>query len=113
MKELIYIHASSSYLASHFFNTQQSYFTFDDSNDDKPVLVDPDVSFREGLALDVSQRLPPSFLLIRRLLRAQRLSVLAFFFSIIKVDPVLLLTMSLNSHITSRQIWLLVPYQCP
>ena len=78
MKELIYIHASSSYLASHFFNAQQSYFKFDGSDRDKPVLVDPDVSFREGLAPDVRQRLSLCSLLIRRLRRAQRLSVLVF-----------------------------------
>jgi Misato Segment II tubulin-like domain len=77
MKELIYIHASSSYIASHFFNSQQSYFVFDDLSGDKPVKVDPDVSFREGLAPDVGQHLPPPFLLSPTFPRAPRPSVLA------------------------------------
>jgi len=110
MKELIYIHASSSHLASHFFNTQQSYFTFDDPNGDEPVLVDPDVSFREGLAPDVSQQLPSSILLIGRLSRAQLPSALAFSFSIIKVTRSLHLIVSLPSQTTYRQVWLLVLY---
>jgi len=57
VKEIIYIHASTGYLATHFFNTQQAYFTQDkdtvkgkekqkEANDE----VDPNISFREGLA---------------------------------------------------------------
>ncbi|KAK4177371.1 tubulin domain-containing protein [Triangularia setosa] len=39
----------SNYLATHFWNTQESYFTY--SEDDEP-LIDHDVHFRPGLSLD-------------------------------------------------------------
>lgn len=50
MRELVYIHAGTSHLASHFFNIQQSYFA--EGRDDQ-VPLDHDVSFREGRAPDV------------------------------------------------------------
>jgi hypothetical protein len=47
MKEIIYIQAGniSNHVGTHFWNAQQSYFTY---GGDKEVLVDHDVSFREG-----------------------------------------------------------------
>ncbi|KAF7312978.1 hypothetical protein MKEN_00982500 [Mycena kentingensis (nom. inval.)] len=49
MKEILYIQAGSSanYLGTHFWNTQESYFTYDDT-DAEPEIAH-DISFREGL----------------------------------------------------------------
>ncbi|KAI0061973.1 tubulin nucleotide-binding domain-like protein [Artomyces pyxidatus] len=49
MREIIYIQAGnfSNYIGTHFWNTQQSYFTY---SEDDEVLVDHDVSFREGVS---------------------------------------------------------------
>jgi hypothetical protein len=49
MKEIIYVQAgnTSNHIGTHFWNTQQSYFTY---SEDKEVLVDHDVSFREGVS---------------------------------------------------------------
>lgn len=49
MKEIIYIQAgnTSNHIGTHFWNAQQNYF---DYSGDKEVLVDHDVSFREGLS---------------------------------------------------------------
>lgn len=49
MKEIIYIQAgnTSNHVGTHFWNVQQSYF---DYSGDKEVLVDHDVSFREGVS---------------------------------------------------------------
>ncbi|KAI0049602.1 tubulin nucleotide-binding domain-like protein [Auriscalpium vulgare] len=49
MKEIIYIQAGSlsNYVGTHFWNAQQSYFTYDE---DEPVLINHDVSFREGMS---------------------------------------------------------------
>jgi hypothetical protein len=49
MKEIIYIQAgnTSNHVGTHFWNAQQSYF---DYSGDKEVLVDHDVSFREGVS---------------------------------------------------------------
>ena len=49
MKEIIYIQAGniSNYVGTHFWNAQQSYFTY---SGDKEVLIDHDVSFREGVS---------------------------------------------------------------
>lgn len=61
MKEILYLHTGTSYLAAHFFNTLQSYFTYDDGDPTKnkddassdEVKVDHDVSFQEGCNQDV------------------------------------------------------------
>ncbi|KAG2143689.1 Misato segment II tubulin-like domain-containing protein [Suillus clintonianus] len=47
MREIIYIQAGSfaNYTGTHFWNTQESYFTYDD--DDEPI-VNHDLSFEEG-----------------------------------------------------------------
>ncbi|KAF8990150.1 mtDNA inheritance protein Dml1 [Cyathus striatus] len=49
MKEIVYIQAGefSNYVGTHFWNTQESYFTYD--TEDEP-LTSHDISFREGLA---------------------------------------------------------------
>ncbi len=49
MKEIIYIQAgnTSNHVGTHFWNAQQSYFNY---SGDKEVLVDHDVSFREGVS---------------------------------------------------------------
>ncbi|KAI9511509.1 tubulin nucleotide-binding domain-like protein [Russula earlei] len=49
MKEIIYVQAGngSNHVGTHFWNAQQSYFTY---NPDEDVLVDHDVSFREGVS---------------------------------------------------------------
>jgi hypothetical protein len=65
MKEIIYIQAGniSNHIGTHFWNAQQSYFTYKEGEE---VLVDHDVSFREGVSpgvshsLDVLLRVPGS-----------------------------------------------------
>ena len=68
MKEIIYVQAGnfSNYIGTHFWNAQESYFTFDD---DEPngsnsrrgetqtdlVEVNHSVSFREGLTSQASR----------------------------------------------------------
>jgi hypothetical protein len=49
MKEIIYVQAGniSNHVGTHFWNAQQSYFTY---SEDKEVLVNHDVSFREGVS---------------------------------------------------------------
>ena len=56
MKEIIYIQAGplANHIGTHFWNTQQCYFSYDDGDE---VLVDHDVSFREGLSPSVSMDL--------------------------------------------------------
>jgi hypothetical protein len=56
MKEIIYIQAGniSNHVGTHFWNAQQSYFNY---SGDKEVLVDHDVSFREGISLGVCHSL--------------------------------------------------------
>ncbi len=53
MKEIIYIQAGklSNYIGTHFWNTQESYFTYEEG--DEPI-VEHDISFREGQTLKVS-----------------------------------------------------------
>ncbi|KAF8271124.1 Misato segment II tubulin-like domain-containing protein [Lactarius quietus] len=48
MKEIIYIQAGniSNHIGTHFWNAQQSYFTYREGEE---VLIDHDVSFREGM----------------------------------------------------------------
>lgn len=53
MKEILYLHTGTGYLAAHFFNTSRSYFTYDDSSEKDEILVDHDISFQEGRARDV------------------------------------------------------------
>ncbi|KIK50577.1 hypothetical protein GYMLUDRAFT_182599 [Collybiopsis luxurians FD-317 M1] len=47
MREILYIQAGnvSNYIGTHFWNTQESYFTYADEEDS---LVNHDISFREG-----------------------------------------------------------------
>lgn len=49
MKEIIYIQAGniSNHVGTHFWNAQQSYFTYREGEE---VLVEHDVSFREGIS---------------------------------------------------------------
>ncbi|KAF8578620.1 hypothetical protein K439DRAFT_1663634 [Ramaria rubella] len=58
MKELLHIHASTSYLAAHIFNALQPNTTNDDSS-----IVDNGVSFRQGFAQDGSSTFRPRALL--------------------------------------------------
>lgn len=48
MKEIVHVQAGSfaNYVGTHFWNTQESYFTYEDGDD---PLVEHDRSFREGL----------------------------------------------------------------
>lgn len=57
MKEIIYIQAGSlaNYTGTHFWNTQESYFTYgseDDESADDPITSN-DISFRDGLTYKV------------------------------------------------------------
>lgn len=55
MKEIIYIQAGSlaNHIGTHFWNTQQCYFSYEEGDE---VLVDHDISFREGLSSGVSMQ---------------------------------------------------------
>lgn len=59
MKEIIYIQAGtlSNYIGTHFWNAQESYFTYEEGDDAK---VTHDVSFREGQTLKVCSPFPHS-----------------------------------------------------
>lgn len=48
MREILYIQAGSfaNYTGTHFWNTQEEYFTYDDETE---PLVNHDISFREGI----------------------------------------------------------------
>jgi hypothetical protein len=48
MKEILYIQAGeqANYIGTHFWNTQESYFTYEDGEDSE---TDHGISFREGL----------------------------------------------------------------
>jgi hypothetical protein len=46
----------SNYLATHFWNTQESYFTY--SVDEEP-LVDHDIHFRPGIGADGTETFTP------------------------------------------------------
>ena len=52
MREIIYIQAGqlSNFIGTHFWNAQESYFTYEEGDDS---FVDHDVSFREGQTLKV------------------------------------------------------------
>ena len=54
MREIIYIQAGplSNHIGTHFWNAQQSYFTY---SDDEEVVINDDISFREGLSPQVSE----------------------------------------------------------
>lgn len=47
MREILYVQAGNlaNYIGTHFWNTQESYFTY---SDDDEALVNHDTSFREG-----------------------------------------------------------------
>ncbi|KAF8194333.1 Misato segment II tubulin-like domain-containing protein [Mycena galopus ATCC 62051] len=56
MKEILYIQAGTqaNYIGTHFWNTQESYFTHEDGEDPE---IDHGISFREGL----NQKSEPTF----------------------------------------------------
>ena len=56
MKEIIYIQAGSlaNHVGTHFWNTQQCYFSFEEGDE---ILVEHDISFREGISLGVSMKI--------------------------------------------------------
>ncbi|KAJ7868755.1 mtDNA inheritance protein Dml1 [Mycena olivaceomarginata] len=56
MKEILYIQAGeqANYIGTHFWNTQESYFTYEDGEDSE---TDHGISFREGL----NQKREPTF----------------------------------------------------
>ncbi|KAJ4490746.1 mtDNA inheritance protein Dml1 [Lentinula aciculospora] len=51
MREILYVQAGNlaNYVGTHFWNTQESYFTY---SDDTETLLNHDVSFREGETLE-------------------------------------------------------------
>lgn len=53
MKEILYIQAGTqaNYIGTHFWNTQESYFTYGDEEEDPET--SHGISFREGLNLKV------------------------------------------------------------
>ncbi|KAJ8584484.1 tubulin nucleotide-binding domain-like protein [Rhizopogon salebrosus TDB-379] len=61
MREIIYIQAGSfaNYTGTHFWNTQESYFTYDD--EDEPI-VNHDLSFEEGRSRQNQPTLYPRLL---------------------------------------------------
>jgi len=48
MREILYVQAGNlaNYVGTHFWNTQESYFTY--AEDEEEALVVHDTSFREG-----------------------------------------------------------------
>ncbi|KZP14004.1 tubulin nucleotide-binding domain-like protein [Athelia psychrophila] len=66
MREILYIQAGSlaNYTGTHFWNTQESYFTYGDEADES--LTDNDISFRESLAYKNEPLLCPRLLAFDR-----------------------------------------------
>lgn len=56
MKEILYIQAgpSANHVGTHFWNTQESYFTY---GEDEDPTVFHDRSFREGVTSKVTQQI--------------------------------------------------------
>jgi hypothetical protein len=52
MKEILYVQAGSlsNFTGTHFWNAQEAYFTYEDDED---LLVNHDISFREGVSIKV------------------------------------------------------------
>lgn len=71
MKEILYVQAGSlsNFIGTHFWNTQESYFTYDDGEVEPKI--NHDISFREGLSTKVLIILfhPPAFALLLSLYR--------------------------------------------
>ncbi|KAI0742723.1 tubulin nucleotide-binding domain-like protein [Daedaleopsis nitida] len=65
MKEILYIQAGpfANYIGTHFWNTQESYFTYGEGDD---PIVDHDRSFREGLTSQGESTYCPRLLLFDR-----------------------------------------------
>ncbi|KAH8101289.1 tubulin nucleotide-binding domain-like protein [Cristinia sonorae] len=65
MKEIIYIQAGSisNYVGTHFWNAQETYFTYEEGDD---PYVNHDVSFREGQTLKGEPTFCPRLLLFDR-----------------------------------------------
>lgn len=65
MREVVYVQAGcfSNFTGTHFFNALESYFSFDDSEDERSASVAHDVSFREGITLNGTQTFCPRLLL--------------------------------------------------
>lgn len=53
----------ANYLGTHYWNTQESYFTYNDNSSEEPSPVNHDISFRPGLAPDGSDTYTPRTLL--------------------------------------------------
>lgn len=51
MREILYIQAGSpsNHIGTHFWNAQESYFTYGDDDEAEQPLVEHDRSFREGM----------------------------------------------------------------
>ncbi|KAJ3476453.1 hypothetical protein NLI96_g11147 [Meripilus lineatus] len=62
MKEIIYIQAGNfaNHIGTHFWNTQESYFTYEEGED---PIVEHDISFREGRTLNGESTFCPRLLL--------------------------------------------------
>lgn len=66
MREIVYIQAGnfSSYIGTHFWNTQDAYLNYGEVPEDSPhAYVDNDISFREGLTSDGTPTYCPRLLL--------------------------------------------------
>lgn len=50
----------SNYLATHFWNTQESYFTYNEGEESE---VDPNIHFRPGIGADGSDTFTPRTLI--------------------------------------------------
>ncbi|THG96789.1 hypothetical protein EW026_g5098 [Hermanssonia centrifuga] len=66
MKEIIYFQAGNfaNYIGSHFWNTQEGYFTYGDEAEDPTV--NHDISFREGLTAGGHTTFSPRLLIVDR-----------------------------------------------
>lgn len=53
----------ANYLGTHYWNTQESYFTYSDNPTEEPSPVNHDISFRPGIAPDGSDTYTPRTLL--------------------------------------------------
>ena len=62
MREILYLQVGtvSNFVGTHFWNEQESYFTY--GEDAEEPLVDHDISFREGVSRTVRAQYSPFFI---------------------------------------------------
>lgn len=104
MREIIHIQAGSlsNYTGTHYWNTQESYFVYDE--DDIPIVTDCNISFKEGR--DKHVRVCQPVLVVCHLHPIRRISLLSARGSLLLIRNVRVFFAKSNSGISSRTMTL-------